>query len=320
MSNVLDLKGKPDAGICELNESVSLLQSVDFITPLVNDPEKFGSIAAANAFSDIYAMGGKPLTALNILCYPQKSSRQFQIGVTCITQILQGGLKTIQQAGALLLGGHTTDNDELIYGLAVTGIVSPKELVSNSTAKKGDLLLLTKPLGATLITVTHAREKHNIYQKEVDEAIDSMCMLNSYASELMREHGAHACTDITGFGLLGHLWEMCSASKVGARVEVERIPILERAFELVERGFKSSVRDENAKYLKSQRIIMRTEHSKTSHRIDLLFEAETSGGLLISVPPDNAEILARKINEKQQSNVTKIIGEITTRPAQIELI
>ena len=195
-----------DAGAFKLGPDTCLIQTIDFITPIVDDPFLFGCVAAANALSDVYAMGGKPLTAMNIVGFPSCS-----LAPSVLAEILKGGLSKIHEAGALLIGGHTVDDNELKYGLSVTGIAHPDKIVPNRTARAGDVLILTKPIGTGIISTAHKAKTAE--EGPLNAAIESMTTLNAAASALMVESGAHACTDVTGFGLLGHSASMAAARR-----------------------------------------------------------------------------------------------------------
>ena len=209
-----------DAGVYKISDDLALVQTVDFFTPIVDDPFDFGRIAAANALSDIYAMGAKPLTALNIAGFPIE-----EYGPEILTQILEGGAAIVREAGVALLGGHTIKDDEPKYGLAVTGLVHPRKIVTNAKARVGDALVLTKPLGTGILA--SALKKGSIDEDQMRTAIASMATLNAAASEAMLATGAHAATDVTGFGLLGHAGEMARASKVRLRLRSSQIPVFE---------------------------------------------------------------------------------------------
>jgi selenide, water dikinase len=301
-----------DSGAYLLRKGIVLLQNIDFITPLLNDPFQFGAIAAANALSDVYSMGGRPITALNMLCFPTEN-----IETKIANSILKGGLSKIREAGAHLLGGHTIDSEELIYGLSVTGVVSEKKIVKNTGAKKGDHLVLSKPIGNTLIVNSHARLAHNaIDVSNVNLAIESMMMLNLYVSKAMNKIGVNACTDVTGFGFLGHLWELCSSSGVGAIIDTNAIPVASGVIDIVSSGYKSSARERNYQHLKQENALDGNCQESLFHTI---CEAETSGGLLISVPPEKSIALVKKINGNHAHECAYVIGEIIKGPPKIYL-
>ncbi|MFQ5772771.1 MAG: selenide, water dikinase SelD, partial [bacterium] len=207
-----------DAGIFKLNEELALVQTVDFFTPIVDDPYTFGAIAAANSLSDVYAMGGEPITALNIVCFPQNS-----VVTEILTEILKGGQDKVMEAGCIVVGGHSVEDKEMKYGLAVTGKINPNNILTNANAQPGDALILTKPLGTGIVTTAF---KLDTISDELYQAVtESMLMLNHTASRLAIEFGAHACTDITGFSLLGHAWSIAKESEVGLVFYSTNVPV-----------------------------------------------------------------------------------------------
>ncbi len=289
-----------DAGVFLINDDTALLQTVDFFTPIVDDPRRFGQIAAANALSDIYAMGGIPLTALNIICYPTKEGH-----LDVLAEILIGGAEKVREAGAVIVGGHSVEDKEPKYGLAVTGIVHPDLLVRNSTARPGDRLVLTKPLGTGIVT---SAVKANIVPAELQEAVTvQMAALNDRAARAMRETGPSACTDITGFGLLGHALEMARGSKVGLIFEAGSLPVIERAPEYAALGLIPRGAHANRCFI--------GEHVSFEQDVplalqDLMFDPQTSGGLLIAVPGDRLRTLMHKLAEYGVYEA-RIVGEVT---------
>lgn len=249
-------------------------------------------------------MGGVPITALNILSYPFDLLDQ-----ETVNNIILGALQKTREAGAIIIGGHTTDNNEVVFGLSVTGVVSPKDLIRNSTAKVGDVLILTKPIGATLIATNISRGSKHIDNKHLNLAIEVMCLLNKTAIEIGKIVSIHACTDVTGFGLLGHLWEMCSASNVAVHLQIEKIPTLPEAIRLINLGIQSSALARNKEYLLKTNAVEWT-NKKRDHSYDLFFEGETSGGLLISISPNKVGEFIRKLNKKQNFEFVQEIGRI----------
>lgn len=268
-----------DAAVYRLTPDIALVQTVDFFTPVVDDPFDFGRIAAANAFSDIYAMGATPLTALNIVCFPADT-----LPLDILGRILQGGADTAGRAGATIVGGHTIDDPEPKYGMAVTGIVEPGRQLANAGARPGDALVLTKPLGTGVIATAIKRD--TAPAAAVAAAIASMAALNRDASEVAREQGAHAVTDITGFGLLGHLSEMCRASEVAAELWYEALPLLPGAVELVRDGIVPGGTKRNLEHVVPWTAF--APELSDWQRL-LVADAQTSGGLLLAVPPSALE-------------------------------
>ncbi len=289
-----------DAGVYRLSDDVAIIQTVDFFTPIVDDPYWFGQIAAANALSDVYAMGGKPLTAMNIVCFPVKT-----MAVSVLKDILAGGMDKIHEAGAALVGGHSVEDPELKYGLSVTGTIHPERVVMNSGGREGDRLILTKPLGTGIIST--ALKNGKAEQTAVSEAMKSMGTLNRKASELMQEAGVNACTDITGFGLLGHACEMIEGSESGMVIDSAAVPVLPQARELAKAGMLPGGLQRNRDF--RQRMV-KIEGKVPDELASILFDPQTSGGLLISLPGDKAEGLLKKLREAGIREAA-IVGEVT---------
>ncbi len=270
-----------DAAVYRLNGDAAIVQSTDFFTPIVDDPYTFGRIAAVNAISDIYAMGAKPLFALNLVAFPAK---KLPIGV--LEDILRGGADAAAEAGIVVAGGHSIDDPEPKYGMAVTGTVHPERIVRNSTVKEGDRLVLTKPLGTGIITTALKRGVAD--RDALERAVCWMTILNREASRVMVDTGVSAATDVTGFGLLGHLLEMLSKGGLGAVVETSKIPVMEGVHECLSSGAWSAGSEANFKFL-SPRVDWSSEVSEEWKKI--LSDAQTSGGLLISVPEEKLDDL-----------------------------
>jgi len=270
-----------DAGVYRLSADLALVQTIDFITPVVNDPYDFGRIAAANALSDVYAMGGRPLTAMNVVCFPLKTMAK-----TILGEILRGGLEQIHAAGAVLVGGHSVEDAELKYGLSVTGLVHPERVLTNAGAKPGDALILTKPIGTGVLAT--AIKAGLLSEAAERAAIATMATLNGPAAALMASYAVTACTDITGFGLLGHALEMATASRVCIALEADRVPLLPEARELVEMGLVPAGSYANRNYCSHQVL-----HPEAVDPIllDLAADAQTSGGLLLALPENQAHAL-----------------------------
>jgi selenide,water dikinase len=289
-----------DAGVYRLSETQALVQTVDFITPVVDDPFTYGQIAAANALSDIWAMGGQPLTALNVTCFPSS------LDPGILNAILRGGLAKLTEGGAALLGGHTIDDPEIKYGAAITGLIDPQRILSNAGAQAGDALVLTKPIGVGIITT--GIKDGLAGDDSVQAAIGSMTMLNRSARDAMLRHHAHACTDVTGFSLLGHLTHMARESQVTARIEAARVPILPGALALRRQGVGPGGLDRNRDYFGTG---VRIESAAEQAQIDLLFDPQTSGGLLIALPKDSAPALLADL--MAQGLTAARVGEIIPR-------
>jgi len=277
---------------------------VDFFTPVVDDPHAYGAIAVANSLSDIYAMGAKPLTAMNVVCFPKD-----KLDGSVLREILRGGLDKMIEAGVALVGGHSVDDPELKYGLSVTGVVDPKRLVTNGNARVGDQLVLTKPLGTGIIST--ALKNGAAPQRAVERITKSMSTLNDKASTFMLEAGAHSCTDITGFAFLGHALQMAQNSNVGFAVIAGAVPFFAEARVLGDAGFLPGGLNGNRDYYSSH-VQMAASVPEYLQRV--LFDPQTSGGLLISVPAEKADELLDKL-KASGSDGAAIVGEVVREPA-----
>ncbi len=290
-----------DAGVYRLDDKTALVQSVDFFPPIVDDPYFFGQIAAANALSDIFAMGGRPLTALNIVGFPSAT-----MPGSTLTSILRGGHRKIEEAGAVVVGGHSIKDKELKYGLAVTGLIDPSRIITNAGAQPGDRLFLTKPLGTGIITTGI---KKRVVSAELSDLVSrQMATLNRTAAELMVSHGVHAATDITGFGLLGHAFEVAQASGVSLRLFAHALPILPEAERLAGEGFNPGGADSNRAYLECQ---VRLAGDVDKNLEQVMYDPQTSGGLLIVMPPEQAETFSRLL--AKHNLPASIVGEVIER-------
>jgi len=288
-----------DAGVYKLTDNLAIVQTVDFFTPVVDDPFTFGQIAVANALSDVYAMGGKPLTAMNIVCFPSKTME-----ISILRKILEGGLDKIREAGVVLVGGHSVDDQELKYGLSVTGTIHPGKIFRKEDSKPGDSLILTKPLGTGIIST--AVKAGTAGQEAADTAARSMSTLNRKASEIMLEIGVNACTDITGFGLLGHAAEMIEETDIGMVIYAGSVPVFPGTRELAAMGMIPGGLYRNRDFRKS---VVEFKPDVSEFQMDILFDPQTSGGLLISVPGNRASDLLERLI---QAGITQaaIIGEV----------
>jgi selenide,water dikinase len=274
-----------DAGVFRLRADLAIVNTVDFFTPIVDDPYVFGQIAAANAFSDVYAMGGEPLTALNVVGFP-KGALDLQV----LGAMLQGGAERARAAGAVIVGGHTIIDAELKYGMAVTGTIHPKRVVRNVGVREGDILVLTKALGTGIITTALKRRKASA--RSVRAAIRSMVSLNDAASRIGRRFPVHACSDVTGFGLLGHAAEMAMGSGVTIELQAARLPALPDSLSLAARGFVTGGCSRNRDYLADKVRVNRTVSSPVQ---ELAFDPQTSGGLLFAVGVRAADRFVRAL-------------------------
>ena len=288
-----------DAGVYQINDNQAIVQSVDFFTPVVDDPYAFGQIAAANALSDIYAMGAKPLTAMNLVSFPVK-----KLEMEVLAKILQGGSDKIRESGAVLVGGHSIDDPEPKYGLSVTGIVHPDHVLSNAKAQPGDILVFTKPLGVGIITTGI---KRGIVSPEAEaEVIKVMSTLNKGAAEAAISVGVHAATDVTGFGLLGHLHEMLEASACSAEVFAEAVPVLDSVWDCIRQKAIPGGTQANRQHLENK--VDFESDVKEELRI-VLFDAITSGGLLLAVPEDRVALLIKQL-EEHKTLAAAVIGRV----------
>jgi len=293
-----------DAAVYKLSEELGLVLTTDFFTPIVDSPYDFGAIAAANALSDVYAMGGSPLAALSIVGFPDAA-----LPPEVLVEILRGAAEKANEAGIAIVGGHTIKAEEPIFGLAVVGKIAPDRVLSNDKAQPGDVLILTKPLGLGIITTAAKNGEDKL--GAIDEAIAVMKILNRTAGEEVVRCGAHALTDITGFGLLGHLRNIVTASKVGARVFADRVPVLSAAREYVHAGIYPGGTNANQKFL-ADWVNYADDVSKEDQL--LLCDAQTSGGLLAAIPADRAEELVASLRARGLSDAAAI-GRIDAEPA-----
>lgn len=287
-----------DACVYRITDDVAMVQTVDFFPPMVDDPYMFGQIAAANALSDVYAMGGVPKLCMNLLCYPNCLPPE------AVRDILAGGADKVMEAGAVLAGGHTIQDNEPKYGLCVSGFVNPSKILSNAGARPGDKLLLTKPLGVGVLNT--AAKADLITQEEFRPAMESMAALNRKAAELLEGREIHSCTDITGFGLLGHACEMAQGSGVTIRLYTGETPYFPKAAELAKMGILPAGVYNNYDYMDGK---VQWSDSAPRHLRDLLADPQTSGGLLIACPPEEAEELLPRL--KELTPWAALVGEAT---------
>ena len=282
-----------DAGVFKLNDETALVQTIDFFTPVADDPEIYGQIAAINSLNDIYAMGGTPLTALSIVCYPQK------VDWDVLGEIMLGGQKALNAENVVVLGGHSVDDKEIKFGYSITGIVEPNRVIKNSGVKPGDVLVLTKPIGTGVISTAIKFQKAG--EKAKKAALDVMTTSAAGASKVMREIGVNGCTDITGFGLLGHSYEMAKASGVTLRIMSDKVPLLPDVLELIEQKMLTRGDKNNRVYVGEN---IKINESVTIQIQSALFDPQTAGGLLIGIEKNKAELFLEKLEG------AKIIGEV----------
>ena len=292
-----------DACVYQVSEELALVQTLDFFPPIVDDPYTFGKIAAANALSDIFAMGAEAKLALNILCVSP------QMDDEAVRELLRGGYEKVYEAGAMLSGGHTIQGEEPKYGLSVTGFVHPKRFLKNCGAMPGDVLILTKPLGIGVLTTA---AKANLAEENAyRQAVENMCMLNKAARDIMVQFPVHSCTDVTGFGLLGHSCEMAEGSNVTIRLHWGAIPFLPGVYELAQMGLLPEGMYRNRDFAESR---VKVEESVDLAMADLLYDPQTSGGLMMAVPESHAQALLRAL--QGEIPTAAIIGEVLPRQEQ----
>lgn len=285
-----------DAAVYKLTDDIATIQTLDFFTPVVDDPYTFGAIAAANSLSDIYAMGGKPTVAMNIVCFPNC------LPIEILGEILRGGADKVIESGAVVIGGHSVEDDEPKFGLSVMGLVHPKKILKNYGCKPGDVLILTKPIGTGVINTAIKAE---FASKEIyDEAVKIMTTLNKYAGEIIVNYPVNACTDVTGFGIMGHGYEMASASKITIKLFKDSIPVVSGAKEFAEMGLVPAGTYNNKKYLEGKYELKEVPQWLE----DILFDPQTSGGLLISLPRSEADKLMKELNQLELKSA--VIGEV----------
>lgn len=296
---LVGLETPDDAGVYRLSGEHALIQTLDFFTPIVDDPYEYGQIAAANSLSDVYAMGGVPLTAMNIVCFPMDTCPQ-----EWLVEILRGGLDKVSESGALLLGGHTVNDETIKFGLSVTGLAHPSEIVATKGARPGDVLVLTKCVGSGLVTT--ALKRQAAAAEHVDATVASMKTLNAAAARAMVKTGVHAATDVTGFGFFGHLYEMLDQSGVAAEIETGSIPFLPGALDYARDGVNTAGGRANGAFL-GERV--RFEPGVPEEVRIACFDPQTSGGLLIAVAPERqAELLGRL--EEEGAPVRAVVGRV----------
>ena len=312
------LETSDDAAVIRLRDDLCLVQTVDFFTPIVDDPYWFGQIAAANALSDVYAMGAGPITAMNLVAWP------VDLGLAPLGEILRGGAEKVAEAGAELAGGHSIDDKEPKYGLAVTGVARPEEIVYNGGAQPGDKLVLTKPLGIGVLAT--ALKNGLVTEAEIMEAIRAAATLNAAAAQAMLAVGVHACTDVSGFGLAGHLSEMLAASgpdarsagppadRVGAVLDLTELPLQPRVLDLIREGVYAGGLGANRDYLR-ELFDEPVSSGEADPRVLALFDPQTSGGLLLAVAPERHAALVAELAARSTDAFT--IGEVVAGPARI---
>ena len=300
---IVGLDRADDAGVYKITDDIAIIQTVDFFTPIVDDPYQFGQIAAANALSDVYAMGGVPKTAMNLVAFPLK-----QMDMSILRQILQGGLDKMKEAGVVLVGGHSVEDKELKYGLSVTGFIHPDRILLKKNLKVGDRLILTKPLGTGIVNTAI---KGGLASEKIIEFVTGlMATLNRDAADVMNDYPVSACTDITGFGLIGHLAEMVFDSRYGIEIWTEKIPIIPEAIEYAGMGLVPAGAYRNREFRES---MVDFAPSVDILIQDVLFDPQTSGGLLICVEKESADDMVKSLKKKGVDNAA-VIGEVLSGP------
>lgn len=287
-----------DAGVYLLRDDLAIVQTLDFFTPIVDDPYDYGRIAALNSINDVWAMAGTPLTALAITCFPKKG-----VDPAILGEIMRGGLETLNKYGVTLIGGHSVDSEQIMFGYAVTGVIDPAKIASNAGAQPGDVIILTKPIGTGVISTGIKRGKASV--EIVKASVETMLTPGRYAAEAMREFGVKAATDITGFALIGHAWELACASKVTISIDSAAVPLLDGALEMASEGLLTSGDKSNREYVGSDVLL---DESVNRNLVKLLFDPQTAGGMLISIAPDRARDLVERLRENYPH--VAIIGRV----------
>jgi selenide,water dikinase len=301
---IAGIEGYEDAGVYKLNDGLAIIQTLDFFTPIVDDPYTFGQIAAVNALSDVYAMGGRPLTAMNIICFPVKT-----MDIEILHQILLGGLDKLNEAGVTLVGGHSVEDAEPKYGLSVTGVIHPEKVFLNKGARPGDRLILTKALGTGIVSTAVKGEEAS--EELMALSVASMTTLNRKAADIMIDvGGVHACTDVTGFGLLGHSCEMIEGTDVALKINASAVPFFRGLRELVEMGIVPGGLHRNKAF---RMPMVEVSPDCPEWLLDILFDPQTSGGLLIALPEPHASTLLQKLHSAGIPEAA-IIGEVVSNP------
>lgn len=290
-----------DAGVYLLRDDLAIVQTVDFFTPIVDDPFVYGQIAALNSINDVWAMAGTPLTALAITCFPKKG-----VDPAILGDIMRGGMETLNKYGVTLIGGHSVDSQQIMFGYSVTGAINPKKIATNAGARPGDVIILTKPIGTGVISTGIKFEKTTA--EIAASSVATMLTPGKYAAEAMREFKVKGATDVTGFALLGHAWEMARASGITIEIEASAVPLLDGALELATAGLLTSGDKTNREYVGGDVAIA---ESVDENLVKLLFDPQTAGGMLISVSPERADDLLARLRENYPA--AKVIGRVGER-------
>jgi selenide,water dikinase len=299
-----------DAGVYRLRSDLAIVNTVDFFTPIVDDPYVFGQISAANSLSDVYAMGGDPKTCMNIVCFPKG-----KMDIEILGAILKGGADKVKESGAVVIGGHSIIDEEIKFGMAVTGVIHPDKIFRNVGVQEGDALILTKPLGTGIITT--ALKKGKASEESVNEAVKSMTTLNAAASFVARKHPVHACSDVTGFGILGHALGMASGSGVTLVIESAKLPLLRRAPRLAEKGYITGGCKRNQEYLNDKMVI---DKSIREGLVQVALDPQTSGGLLIAVAKRHAAKLIDDLHGAGVNHATEVGYATSLQKSWVRLV
>jgi selenide,water dikinase len=302
---IVGIETADDAGVYRLSDALALVQTVDFFTPIVDDPFDYGRISALNSINDVWAMGGVPITALAVTCFPKKG-----VDFSILGEIMRGGLQVLTENGVALVGGHSVDNEQIMFGYAVTGTINPRRVVTNRSARAGDVLILTKPIGTGIIStgIKFGKAKDEVMRA----SLQTMLLSGREAARLMVEAGAQAATDVTGFALLGHAWEMARASNVTLEIDVSSVPLINGALELAAAGLLTSGDKSNRRYVGNDVFL---GDSVGTTLASLLFDPQTAGGLLISVAAERADALLARLRETYP--VASAIGRARERGAHL---
>ena len=299
-----------DAGVYRLRPDLAIVNTVDFFTPIVDDPYIFGQISAANSLSDVYAMGGEPKTCMNIVCFPKG-----KMDIEILGEILKGGADKVKESGAVVIGGHSIIDEEIKFGMAVTGVIHPDKIFRNVGVQEGDALILTKPLGTGIITT--ALKKGKASEESVNEAVKSMTTLNAAASLVARKHPVHACSDVTGFGILGHALGMASGSGVTLVIESAKMPLLRGAPRLAEKGYITGGCKRNQEYLNDKMVI---DKSIREGLVQVALDPQTSGGLLIAVAKRHAAKLVDDLHAAGVNHATEVGYATSLQKSWVRLV
>ena len=299
-----------DAGVYRLRPDLAIVNTVDFFTPIVDDPYVFGQISATNSLSDVYAMGGEPKTCMNIVCFPKG-----KMDIEILGEILKGGAEKVKESGAVVVGGHSIIDEEIKFGMAVTGVIHPDKILRNVGVQEGDVLILTKPLGTGIITT--ALKKGKASEESVNEAVQSMTTLNATAAQVARKHPVHACSDVTGFGILGHALEMASGSDVTLVIDSAKMPLLRGTPRLAEKGYITGGCKRNRDYLNDKMLI---DKNIREGLVEAALDPQTSGGLLFAIARRHAAKLLEELHAAGVSHAAEVGYATSLQKAWVRLV